>query len=223
MEADGTGNKKLSFNDNDHAKFNPAVSPDGRYIVWTAAPTGVRHIWRMDIDGGNPKQLSTGAGEWDSQYSPDGNWLVYRSGHNVWKIPADGGAPARLTSRVSSRPSISPYGKLIAFNLMDEASVQCKIAVMPFEGGSPVKVFDIPGGFFRPINWTPDGHAVAYPVYRSGVSNIWAQPLDGGPSQQLTDFRDGIIFDFAWSRDGKQLALSRGMVNSDVVLISNFR
>jgi len=39
----------------------------------------------------------------------------------------------------------------------------------------------------------------------------------------LTDFKDQLIFDFAWSRDGEYLALSRGTVNSDVVLIRNFR
>jgi hypothetical protein len=30
------------------------------------------------------------------------------------------------------------------------------------------------------------------------------------------------MFDFAWSRDGKQLLLAKGEVASDVVLISNF-
>jgi hypothetical protein len=33
--------------------------------------------------------------------------------------------------------------------------------------------------------------------------------------------RDEIIFDFTWSHGGKQLILSRGSQNSDVVLISN--
>ena len=73
------------------------------------------------------------------------------------------------------------------------------------------------------IHWTPDGQAVAYIRTRGGVSNIWSQPLDGSPPKQLTDFKSDRIFNFAWSRDGKQLALSRGVVNSDVVLISNFR
>ena len=41
--------------------------------------------------------------------------------------------------------------------------------------------------------------------------------------KQLTEFKDQRIFNFAWSRDGKQLALSRGVVNSDVVLLSGFR
>jgi hypothetical protein len=37
----------------------------------------------------------------------------------------------------------------------------------------------------------------------------------------ITDFKDGRIFNFAFSSDEKQIALSRGTVNSDVVLIEN--
>ncbi len=50
------------------------------------------------------------------------------------------------------------------------------------------------------------------------------QPIAGGPPVRLTDFKDGEqIFDFDWSRDGKQLALVRGTSSSDVVMINNFR
>jgi len=38
----------------------------------------------------------------------------------------------------------------------------------------------------------------------------------------LTDFKSDRIFSFAWSRDGKQLALARGTLTNDVILISNF-
>jgi len=219
MEADGTSLKQLTFNNT--GNIQPAVSPDGRYIVWSAG--WPRNIWRMDIDGGNLKQLTNGVGEWCPQYSPDGKWLIYVTSVRLWKMPVDSGAPIQLNKERSYRPSISPDGKLIAFNLLNEASGQWTIAIMLFEGGPPIKVFDIQDSVFRPIIWTPDGRAVAYPVYRGGATNIWAQPLDGGRPKQLTDFRDGVIFEFAWARDGKQLALSRGMVNSDVVLISNFK
>ena len=40
---------------------------------------------------------------------------------------------------------------------------------------------------------------------------------------QLTNFKTGRIFNFDWSRDGKWLALARGSVTSDVVLISDLR
>ncbi|MDQ3258634.1 MAG: hypothetical protein M3R15_32920 [Acidobacteriota bacterium] len=47
------------------------------------------------------------------------------------------------------------------------------------------------------------------------------QPIDGSPLVQVTNFRDGRIFNFAYSPDGKQLALSRSTFDRDVVLISN--
>jgi len=223
MGADGTGGKQLSVDGNEH--FDPAVSPDGRYIVWSSSPTGRRHIWRMDIDGANPRQLTSGSNEWQPEYTPDGKWLVYQAmGYSLWKTPTDGGAPTQLTGGLSSRPAIALDGKWVAFNRLDEASGQWRIAVIRFEGGSPHKIFNVPSSsIYRAIRWTPDGRGVAYPITLGSVSNIWTQPLDGGPPRQLTDFKDQLIFDFAWSRDGKQLALSRGVVNSDVVLIGNFR
>ena len=69
----------------------------------------------------------------------------------------------------------------------------------------------------------PDGKAVEYVLTQEGVSNIWEQQLRGGPPKQITNFKSGLIFAFDWSWDGKQLALTRGSENSDVILISNFR
>jgi hypothetical protein len=51
----------------------------------------------------------------------------------------------------------------------------------------------------------------------------WEQPLTGGDPHQVTKFASGRIFSFAWSRDGKQLLVSKGNESSDVILISNFR
>jgi len=47
--------------------------------------------------------------------------------------------------------------------------------------------------------------------------------LDGRPAKQMTNFATGLIFNFTWSYDGKQLVLARGTVNSDVILISNVK
>jgi len=58
---------------------------------------------------------------------------------------------------------------------------------------------------------------------KSGVSNIWAQPIDGGRSKQMTNFTTGEIFWFDLSRDGKPSVFSRGAITKDVALIANFR
>ncbi|MEP6569814.1 MAG: protein kinase [Acidobacteriota bacterium] len=227
MRADGSGQRQLTLETNQN--FDPVVSPDGRLIVWGSKSTGNTNLWRMDIDGGNAKQLTMGAGDYFPDYSPDGKWILYTaydpisSFWSVWKIAADGGSPVRITDKESALPSVSPDGKVFACNYEDVAGAGYKIAIIALEGGQPTRMFDIPGSFGRTIHWTSDGRALTYIDSRAGVSNIWLQTLAGDRPKQLTSFRDQQIFGFAWSRDGKQLAISRGVVNSDVMLLKNFR
>ena len=94
-----------------------------------------------------------------------------------------------------------------------------------------MKTFDLPqffgtigpGFFTQEICWTVDGRALTYIDTKDGVSNIWAQPIDGSAKRQLTNFASDLIFFYAWSRDGKQLAIARGSVTKDVILIRNFK
>ncbi len=89
---------------------------------------------------------------------------------------------------------------------------------MPFGGGKILRIFDISAE----ARWSPDGKDLTYIRTVDGVSNIWAQPFEGGEPRQITRFTEGLIFNFAWSKEG-DLALSRGAIESDVVLIENFR
>src|SRR6185436_15557838 len=75
VNADGSGQKKIMTD----AKAVPglSVSPDGRYIVFVTTRAGASNIWRMDIDGGNPRQLTTGTRDQTPSISPDGRWVFY--------------------------------------------------------------------------------------------------------------------------------------------------
>jgi hypothetical protein len=55
------------------------------------------------------------------------------------------------------------------------------------------------------------------------VTNIWSQPLDGGPAKQVTFFNDMLITGFAWSHDGKQLACTRGALVRDAILVTDLK
>jgi TolB protein len=88
-------------------------------------------------------------------------------------------------------------------------------------GGPPLYSFDVPYGMQSP-KFTSDGKAIAFLLTRDRATNIWEQPLAGGPLVQLTKFPSGQMFAFAWSADGKQLAFSRGQNKTDVVMMSNF-
>lgn len=70
--------------------------------------------------------------------------------------------------------------------------------------------------------WARDGRGIAY-IYAADHRNLGERPLDGSPDHALTHFDDGRIQDYAWSSDGKRLALSRGQTFEDLVLIKGLR
>jgi Tol biopolymer transport system component len=120
---------------------------------------------------------------------------------------------------------MSPDGKYVAYMFpasKDPLAPPNRIAIMPIEGGQPLKIFEFPlSGTIAPsAHWAPDGKSITYTVNTNNVTNIWSQPIDGGPPKQLTDFKDSLMTGFAWSFDGKMLACTRGILMRDAVLIA---
>src|SRR5215475_6558794 len=80
MNSDGSNQVQLTANTGQDNAF-PAVSSDGRHIVFTLNRAGSKQIWRMDIDGRNQKQLTFGAEQKDSAQcaalSPDGREVFF--------------------------------------------------------------------------------------------------------------------------------------------------
>jgi Tol biopolymer transport system component len=128
-----------------------------------------------------------------------------------------------LADGIQCFPRISPDGKLVAYNYFDVQAQRRRTAVISLDGGPAVATVDLPQDTTwngkSLFQWTPDGKALTYPDTKDGIDNLWNQPLDGGPPKQVTHFTSDRIFSFSWSRDGKQLAVSRGTRTSDVVLI----
>ncbi|HEX6729324.1 MAG TPA: hypothetical protein VF074_04905, partial [Pyrinomonadaceae bacterium] len=161
--------------------------------------------------------------------SPDGRWvyfLSWRSGLQLlWKIPAEGGEPVQVTDKPTGRVTFSPDGKLIAGAQLAPGGSAWQIAIIPTDGSAPVKFIAQPThvNIATSLSWTPDGRAVLAKSDQGGVGNLWSFPIDGGTPKQVTTFTSNQISNFAMSRDGKRLAVSRGHSNLDVVLIKDFR
>jgi Tol biopolymer transport system component len=230
MNADGSNARQLTFDE--HANAEPVASADGRHIVFVSYRTGSAHIWRMNPDGTGQRQLTFGQYEDWPQVSSDSRWIVYHSEESsrdsIWKIPIEGGDAVKLTDRPAKHPIISPDGKLLSYLSRDEqASSPWSLTVVPFDGGTPVKTFDIPPTVSQQWHgprWTPDGQALTYIVTSGGVSNVWYQALSGGQPRKLTDFKEGQIDAFAWSPiDQRQLLCVRTTVTTDLFLIRNFK
>ncbi|HWP43204.1 MAG TPA: winged helix-turn-helix domain-containing protein [Blastocatellia bacterium] len=230
MNGDGTGKRQLTRD----AGINqiPAVTPDGRYIVFASNRSGRWGIWRIDIDGSNPGQL-TSTSEWVfASCSPDSKWIVYQDkGQNdeiaIWKVSIDGGEPVQLTRKILpySITPVSPDGEWIACTYTNErGDAPTRLGIIPFEGGEPVKSFDLPPDitFDCLLRWAADGSAIHYTRYIASPK-IWTQPIDGSPAKELSDFKTDGIWDFTWTPDGKQLFCGRGGRFGDVVLISDLK
>ena len=225
IKPDGSERKQLTANDG--ASFSPVVSPDGKYIVFSLWRDGKRNLWRINIDGRNPVQLTSGISDSFPSISPD-NQVIYVAPGNarptLWKVSIDGGTPVQISDRVATMGVVSPDGKLIAYTYPESPDVSAppnRVAVMSFDGGPALKTFNMAasGTVLAIVQWSQDGKSLLYTVTTNNVTNVWSQPLDGGPAKQVTDFKEMLITGFSWSRDGKQLAATRGTLLRDAVLI----
>lgn len=224
MNSDGSGQIQLTSNSG--RNYAPAVSPDGNWIVFHSNRSGNWNIWRMGTDGVDPRALTFD--QHDSNwphFTPEGKYVVYHhtgnAGWNLWKVPLAGGSPVQLTNALSTHPAVSPKdGRIACWYSRDVAKPSWKLAVLPPEGGAPLRTFDLPGTAVpdTALEWTPSGDGITFVDGRNGVSNLWVQPADGGSLRPLTSFTSGQIYSFDWSRDGR-LVYSRGVSSSDVVLI----
>ena len=217
------------------------VSPDGKSIIYAVAASDlarakrVSHIWMMNIDGGSPRQLTSGEkGESSPMFSPDGKWILYISskdaGPQLYLMPTGGGEAKKLTniSTGVSDPLWSPDGKWIAFS--SEVYPECggddacnkKIADTWSKG--PLKAHSADSLLYR--HWTEwkDGtrtHIFLASAATGETKDITPGDYDspsfqlGGPLQY--DFSpDGKEFVFVSNHD-KQPASS---TNNDLFVIS---
>jgi len=200
---------------------------DGKHIVYQAAENEQINIWRIDANGSNPVQIAATTFTAFPHCSPDGQWVTYirDDPHGLYLVPSSGGTQPKVLAIPSSGglvgfSSLSPDSNLVLYHWQDPDNMgsRAKMNVATVRGGPVMYSFEFPTGGGEAI-WSPDGRAIDYSITRGGVSDIWRQPLSGGAPKQLTHFPSGLIYNFAWSTDGKSMAAARGNVTADIVLL----
>ena len=233
-QTDIDGNHRMQLTHLSHGSTDSSATADATTLLFTHD----FNIWRMNADGTDPKPITAAKkGVWNGEISPDGKWLTYYSNDGgPFKVSAQGGDPVRLHpdggGAQDGYPTISADGHWIAFDRPDEKTQKPVIEIIAADGkGSPrflpfTSEEQVPGSSNLgplPIRWTASGDALTYVRTKNGVSNLWRQPIEGSPARQITSFTSGLIWRHAWSRDGKYLALARGNLSIDAVILTDER
>ena len=195
-------------------------------------------LWRMNADGSGVTQITNGPDDQSPACSPDGKWLYYMDGLNrkFLRVPLAGGGPEPIPGKpvpnaleYGNQLSFSPDGKFTARVVVVQNAAEQKfeprIALTPADADSATvpRLLEVNRKVVGYLQFTPDGKSFTYSVRENGVDNLWIQPIIGGSGSPLTHFTSERIIGFAWSPDGKKLAIDRGHTISDVVLIHDSR
>lgn len=211
----------------------PIVCDSGRTAVFVSNTGGGNHLWKIDTDGTNVTQLTNGVGEVYPHCPTEGRWVAYVNedeatpGGNLRRVSLDGGQDTAIAPDTAIAINLAPDGKHILFATLDEGpEKKLRVGLATVDGSSPVAYLNPPprAPILRDGRWIRGQQTLIYVDARSGAQNLWTYPLTAGKaSQQLTHFISGRIFSIALSPDGSKVAMSRGSINSDVVLFSRNR
>ena len=113
---------------------------------------------------------------------------------------------------------VSPDGRRIGYGSLDDQKRNAS-TVCDFPTCASPRTFPISA-----LKWAPDSQGLAYLDPRA-PADVWIQPIDGGPARQLTHFpADGQqIWGFAWSADGKRLAVGRASLKNNIILFRGLK
>ena len=228
-DADGGNVRQLTFDGHDHGL--PAVCDSGRAVVYSTNSDGIDHLWKLDLQSGTSTKLTNGLGENGPACQGTGQWVMHNGqvaggSSYIFKTPISGGAPVRVSDRISmgAVPIISLDGRHALFASLDKNGTIVGVMVSTVTGaqeGAEIKLGDTLSDSVHGVRWTPDGRSLAAMDIRSGTPNLWSGIFADGPAKQLTHFTSGVVWDFAWSPDGKSIALARGTDQSDAVLFTS--
>jgi eukaryotic-like serine/threonine-protein kinase len=226
MNADGSNRVPL-LNDN-FASSSPVSCADGKYIFFGSALRDGKpkyNIWRMDAQGGNIKQITTGDVESPAMCSPDGKWLMFEGTVNskniAERVSVDGGTPTPISDDALACGCInySPDGKFIAYQAEARGGDKVVIQILDAETFKTVRTLERHEGARGEIRYSRDGKYIGYPFREKGLYALWASPVDGSPGHAVTPFGPDPIIDFHWSPTNDRLGFIRLHNDSDVILL----
>lgn len=177
---------------------SPAWSPDASQIAFfRGPPLGPSHLYVMDADGTDFRQLTQGSGsDRNTAWSAGGTRIAFarsgNDGYEVYIVDADGSNVRAVTSVAAESapsPSWSPDGSRIALD------VDGAIHVVSIDGTGLRRLSpELPKGVLdMSPSWSPDGTQIAFMRYTNGDvahtaedGDIWIVNVDGTDATRVT-------------------------------------
>jgi len=180
------------------ANPQPAISPDGRRIVYI--DSGLLRI--RDLDRLDSSELPGTDGALFPFWSPDSEWVGFARGLELWKVPADGGAPMKICEMEAPLSSLGggvawgEGGKVVfttGFTGLLEVSAQ---------GGRPSPLLEPRQDEhdFHEVTALPDGRGFLFVVH--GVESYGLAVWTAGGRKDILQLPEEIFWHPAFSPTG---------------------
>ena len=240
LDLESGARQPLTANTQFHSDF-ASVSADGKFVYFNSNRNRLVNVWRIDASGENLTQITDAAAadglQLFPQLAPDAKFIYYifRSRDSAVikrRNSLENKEEIFLENKEISPAaflSLSADGKRLAFlNLKgeietDDEGSNFQFAVVSAENAADIRFFNVKTGASI-ARLSTDGKFFDYISFSEGCTKILRQSVDGAAAEarEILNLPQERIFNFAWSKDGTKLAVSRGRRLRDAVLLTDF-
>ena len=173
--ADRNGSNPTPVTQGTLSAGSPRWSPDSRLLVFDRlSEDGRAHVYVVDPRDRQPRRLTSwNYGDWLPTWSHDARWVYFNSAasgsREVWKVPAGGGEPMRVTEHGGSVGVESLDGRLLYYHRQVAGSSRDRLIARSLDGGGEREIDDV-------FNW-------AYAVAQDGVHYLRPPRGSSAPEQ----------------------------------------
>ena len=187
--------------------WHVSQSPDGTRIAFDSDRDGERGVYVADANGRNVRRVSPAGPASVPSWSPDSRSLAFIRAEparpkvwNLWTLELETGKLRQVTHHRVGAPwggSWFPDGRRIAY------SHETRLVIHDLETGHE-RVFPSPhkGKLVRTPAVSPDGRQIIFQVFPG--EGTWL--LNTADGSMLKVLEDPTAQEYAWSRDGRQVA-----------------